>query len=340
MKTIFLNWLTGKPSKKKSLIKNIFGKFIVGTMWIYIFYSFSSGPGAIFASFNPIGFTKVNLRENVIHYSKDFASSMDYYSPIIKKAREIVDLKWNESDDLPPQRKPVIHFYLTSHAQDVAKLTMVNTAAVTVLGNKIVLSIDFIKKMGWDVADVLKHEISHVNCSSRYGWIRGYFNFPIWLDEGIASNFSNFPQDSEKHFNELLKINPEAISLTTLNSIFSWQSALFNNHDNFVKQYGYSRWITKDLMSTHGMHSLKQFLSGKADFQSLFGKTLTEYENTWVETQKKNGLIPEGVTLIYPSISWKVICLWTLQSVALISFILFLVLWTIRQSFKIVKAIA
>ncbi len=134
MKTVFFNWLLGKPPQKRSFVKSVFGKFIVGSMWIYIFYSFSSGPAAVFASINPIGFSTVYCGENVIHYTKDFQATIDCYVSLIKEARATVDSKWNEGDAVVSQRKPIIHFYLTSHAQHVSQLTMVNTAAVTVFG--------------------------------------------------------------------------------------------------------------------------------------------------------------------------------------------------------------
>jgi hypothetical protein len=339
MKKIFLDWLSGKPLKKKSIVRNLFGKFIVGTMWIYVVHSFSSGPGALLASINPIGFKTIYCNGNSIHYTKDFNGSIDYYFTLVKEANGIVKAKWNEGDAVRPERKSMYHVYLTSRAQNVAKLTMVNTAAVTVFGNKIVVSTEFINKMGWDFESVLKHEMSHIECTSRYGWMNGYFHFPVWLDEGIASNFSNFSQSSEKHFIELLSKNHEVVSLTKLNTIFSWQSALFTNHDTFEKQYGYSRWIAKDLMGTYGMNALKEYLSGKTSFAAVFGMTLEEYENNWVETNKRNSLLPNGVNLIYPSASWKVIGLWTLQTAVIAAFFSYLLLWTVRQVMKLFRAV-
>jgi hypothetical protein len=182
--------------------------------------------------------------------------------------------------------------------------------------------------------------MSHVECGHRFGWIRGYFNFPVWLDEGIASNFSNFPDESENHLYELLKKNPQLNSLTALNSLSAWQSAFFSDHESVEKQYGFCRWVAKDLMSAYGMNPLQEYLGGKGDFRDLFGKTLKDYENDGAKTLEKSASTPGKITFVHPTASWKVAGLWTLQTGIVIAFFGYLLLWTIRQVWGLARAIA
>ena len=336
---IFFKWLTGFPSSKKSKVKNIFGKLLVGSMWIYILYSFTSGPGAVFASINPIGFKSTTIGKNIIHYPSDFVFSIDQISKTIINSRTVVDSKWIDGEFIENDKQPVIHYYLTKGVKDITKLTMVSTPAVTVFKNKIVLSTVFIDEMEWDLSSALKHEISHVNYNSRNGWMKSYINYPIWLDEGIASSFSDFPQHSRPYLNNLLKENPTLNSLTRLNNLFAWQSELFRDHDNFVKQYGYSLWITEDLINIYGMDKLKKYLNGDISFLQLAGKTLSDYETDWIKNRKQNKLIPDNVHLVYPSISMKVLSLWIVQTLIFLIFVSFLSLWTIRQIFKVIRIV-
>ena len=67
MKNRFFCWLAGKPPVKKTFLRTVTGRVLTGMMWVYLFYTFLSGPGAVFASINPVGFRSVTAGNNVVH---------------------------------------------------------------------------------------------------------------------------------------------------------------------------------------------------------------------------------------------------------------------------------
>lgn len=336
----FKDWLIGKTQRKPTSIIGIGQKVLTGSLFLYLIFTFTSGPGAVFAAFTPIGYKSKNLGKTIIHYQQEFEPNLDYYIKVIEETRETNNHLWNQGVHNIIEKEGKMHFYLCLNTDAAAKLTMIKSPAITVFGNKIVLAQEFIEQLKWEIPDVLRHEISHVNAASRYGWLRNYYHVPIWLDEGIASNMSNFWQHSYDHFISLLNQNPKITSLTKLNNLMDWNNGFVISRDNYLKQYGYSLLFTKDLIENIGFDNVKTILINEKNFAILLGKNLYEYEIDWIAKQKRLHVLPEATELQYPSVPLKITILWIIQSILIIGTILYMILWSVRQIFKILRYIS
>jgi hypothetical protein len=330
----FKRWITAEPSKNHSFIRSIPLKLLTGTLLLYIGYMFIAGTGAVFASATPYGFKTRQIGNNIIHFEKTFEKDIQTYFSDFSQARLKNDLLWNQGDIDVLSKEPVIHLYLCSSNSKACQLSSMGTPAVNIFGNKIVLSKEFVDESNWDIVSVLSHEISHVNAAMRYGWIKGYFNWPLWLDEGIASVQSNFWQNTPENFKKLLEMDPHVTSISKLNSLVAWNNGFSLGHDNFLKQYCYSEIVAADIIKKRGFDTIKRFFRGDITESELLGSDIHTYEKKLLASSV---LKHTGIQLQYPDVSFNVKLLWTMQFIIPLLVMVYLLMWLTRQGFKICR---
>jgi hypothetical protein len=330
----FKRWITAEPIKKRSLLRSIPLKLLTGTLWLYVGYTFLSGTGAVFASFTPYGFKTKQIGNNIIHYEKKFESDIQTYFNSFSQARIKNDLLWNQGEIDVLSKPPLIHLYLCSSKSKAFQLSSVMSPAITLFGNKIVLSKEYIDELNWDITSVLNHEISHVNAAVRYGWIQNYFNRPIWLDEGIASIQSNFWQHTPENFKKLLEKDSYVTSISKLNSLVEWNSGFLLGRDNYIKQYCYSILVATDIIKNKGFDNVKRFLRGDISTHTFLGSNIHEYEKKLLSSSE---IKPFYIKLQYPDAAFKIKFIWTMQFILPLAVLCYLLIWLTRQVFKICR---
>ena len=306
----FKRWITAEPVNNRSLLRSIPLKLLTGTLWLYIGYTFFSGIGTVFASATPYGFKTKQIGNNIIHYEKIFENDLKTYFNNFTQARIKNDILWNQGEVDILSESPLIHLYLCSSKSKAFQLSSVVTPAITLFGNKIVLSMEYVDELNWDITSVLNHEISHVNVAVRYGWIQNYFNRPIWLDEGIASIQSNFWQHTPENFRKLLEKNSYVTSISKLNSLVEWNSGFLLGRDNYIKQYCYSKLVATNVIKNNTFYNLKLLLRGDISTHTLLVSNIHEYEK---KTLYSSEIKPFNINLQYPDAAFKTKFFWTMQ---------------------------
>lgn len=331
----FKRWITAEPIKNHSLLRSVPSKLLTGTLLLYIGYTFVAGTGAVFASATPYGFKTRQIDNNIIHYENRFEKDIQGYFNDFSQARLKNDLLWNQGGIDVLLKEPVIHLYLCSSKSKAFQLSSVGTPAVTMFGNKIVVSKEFVDELNWDIVSVLNHEISHVNAAMRYGWVKGYFSWPVWLDEGIASVQSNFWQHTPEHLKTLVEKDPHVTSISKANSTVAWNSGFSLGHDNFLKQYCYAEIVAKDIIRKRGFDTIKRFFRGDITESELLGSDIHTYEKKLLASPE---LEQTGIQLQYPDAAFNVKFLWAMQFIIPLLVIVYLLMWLTRQGFKICRA--
>ncbi|MFH1160780.1 MAG: hypothetical protein V1733_07520 [bacterium] len=326
-----LNRRFGKKGKNKA------GKWIVRILlfilgWGVIFF-FLLGPGRVLFPSLLISYSSVTDKTNTVYYSgEDIEQALDVLW-MASVVQDSIRKFWNDSTTKEFWRG--VHIFLCESSGQYYHLTW-NRAMGSALMGRVVLNPGSYGP-GMSLYSGLVHEMSHLYMSRRFGYLSYVFLLPKWFDEGCASMIQEYSYP-ENHLDTYLKETPTLVPLTSLKHPWNWEAMEGMDQGMMsTKGYGHLRSFMGDLMTQYGMDKIRSY-AGELScnfrpnkvFRDIFGISLADADQQWLENQKKTGSLPTETTFVSLSFDFSIFLKW-LIIFAVIAFPVILILrWLIR----------